>query len=148
MRIWKYVLPAAGVALLLGASFAFAQQGPKSASQTHDRQTSTYGMTAYNCPGGASGMYRGMAYKSNMGAMSGQHSGMRAMFQKLQSTINEAKSATDPAKVKSLLNQAGQELSQFMSRMEMMGNGKGMMMHHMGQQQGSMMNKPPTTNNQ
>lgn len=156
MRIWKYAVPVAGVALLLGASFAFGQQGSNSATQGQNQQSSTSATSAYFCPYANSGMYRGMAYGSGMGRMAWQGSGMRATFQKLQSTLNQAKSTTDPAKVKSLLNQAGQKLSQLMSHMRVgyMGNGNGMMMnggmmmYRMGQQQGFMRNNSPATSPQ
>lgn len=160
MKVRKYVVPLAGVALLAGASFAFAQQSSQPVAQAQSRQSSTSGTSAYYCPYANSGMYRGMAYDSNMGRMTWQGSGMRATFQKLQTTLNKAKHTNDPARVKSLLNQAEQELSQLTGHMRrwFMGYGNGMMMrggmmmnggmmsHRMGRQPGYMMGNPSTTN--
>lgn len=130
MTIRRYALPIAGVALLLGASFAFAQQGSKSVTPTQGKQTPTNGTAAYYCPYAGSGMYGRMGYGANMGGM-WQRSGMSATFQKLQATLDKAKSTTDPAEVKTLLNQAEQELSQLTSHMRgwFMGHGNGMMMN-------------------
>jgi hypothetical protein len=160
MKIRKYVVPLAGVALLAGASFAFAQQSSKSVTQAQSQQSSTSGTSAYYCPYANSGMYRGMAHNSNMGRITWQGSGTRATFQKLQDTLNKAKSTNDPTQVKSLLNQAEQELSQLTSHMRrwFMGYGNGMMMrggmmmngrmmsYRMGRQSGYMIGNPPAPN--
>lgn len=157
MRIWKYAAPVAGFALLLGASFAFGQQGSKSVTQAKGQQPGTSATPTYYCTYGNSGMYGGMAYGTPMGTM-WQNSGMRTSFENLQATLSNAKSTTDPAKVKSLLNQAEQQLSQLTSHMQgwFMGYGNGMMMnggmmyghaYRMGEQPGYMMGNPPTANN-
>lgn len=162
MNVRRHVLPAAGIALLLGASFAFAQQGSTPAAQSQSQQTPNQGASAYYCPYAGSGMYQGTGNGANMGAM-WQRSGMNATFQNLQATLEKAKGASDPAEVKSLLNQAQQQLSQLSSHMRgwFMGNGNGMMMnggmmhggmmnghmYGMGQQPGYMMGNPPASNN-
>ena len=140
----------AGAGLLFGALVAFAQQ-QTSSNMPAEPQSSQMSM---------GGMMNHMGSHMGMSGMSGNHMmdrtstpqfHLRATLKKLQAAIEQARTANNPAKLRSALDEAQQEISQLMSHMGPMGamnNDGGMMMHHSGSNVGPMMGQSPSRNQQ
>jgi len=126
MRIRTALGITAGTALLLGASIAFAQQETTQTPPAHPYQQSSEIANCYGAHAGMSGM-RGNSMMTGMmngygmmGERMNWRSGMHATLQRLLVTLETAKATTDPAKLKTLLDEAQQEASQLMNHMGMM----------------------------
>lgn len=132
----------AGTGLLLGASIVYGQSQtvPSHAVQIQNCQTPMMNHMSYQA--GMAGM-RGTYMKN--GAMNGQ-AGMHSMLQRLEAAIQQARTATDPAKVKSALNEAEEQIIQFMNHIGVTGNRGGMMSSYPCLHTRHMTNQPPTTN--